>query len=72
MCSVVDVKECDSNPCENRGTCTDAVNEYICKCVVGYTGANCQIGMNYLIIGVKFKEHCFTYVLIRMSSAILR
>ena len=42
---VVDIIECDSNPCENGGTCTDAVNGYTCKCVAGYTDRNCQTGV---------------------------
>jgi len=56
MCYVVDINECESNPCEHRGQCTDAVNQYICKCTVGYAGANCQIGMADFITGVKIKE----------------
>ena len=41
---VVDINECASNPCKNGGSCTDAVNEYTCKCVAGYTDENCQTG----------------------------
>ena len=39
---VVDVNECNSNPCRNGGTCTDRVNEYTCKCPSGYNGDNCE------------------------------
>ena len=39
---VVDVIECNSNPCMNGGTCTDRVNRYTCKCRAGYTGGNCE------------------------------
>lgn len=28
----VDINECDSNPCQNGGTCKDAVNSYRCHC----------------------------------------
>ena len=38
-----DIDECDSNPCENGGTCEDIVNGYQCQCVDGYTGTHCQI-----------------------------
>ena len=41
---VSDVDECNSNPCENGGTCIDGINEYSCQCVAGYTGANCETG----------------------------
>ena len=41
---LVDIDECESNPCENGGTCTDAVNGYSCECAPGFTDANCQTG----------------------------
>ncbi len=34
--------ECASSPCQNSGTCADAVNEYSCNCVSGYEGTNCE------------------------------
>ena len=30
--------ECESNPCENGGTCTDGKNFYICNCATGFIG----------------------------------
>ena len=41
---IVDIKECNSNPCRNGGTCTDRVNGYTCKCRAGYTNDNCETG----------------------------
>jgi len=38
----VDINECASSPCQNGGTCTDAVNSYTCTCAAGYDGALCQ------------------------------
>ena len=38
----LDIDECVSNPCENSGTCADAVNSYTCSCVAGFTGTNCE------------------------------
>ncbi|KAK3750217.1 hypothetical protein QZH41_015569 [Actinostola sp. cb2023] len=38
----IDIDECDSNPCQNRGTCTDGVNGYTCRCTSSYTGINCE------------------------------
>ena len=32
------------NPCENGGNCTDGVNEYLCTCISGYTGTDCETG----------------------------
>ena len=43
---IADTGDCQGNPCENGGTCTDAVNGYICKCVPGYTHDNCHIGIS--------------------------
>ena len=39
-----DFDECASNPCQNGGTCTDAVNGYSCACVAGYVDNECQTG----------------------------
>ena len=43
---VLDVDDCMPNPCENDGNCTDGVNEYLCACVPGYTGADCETGQH--------------------------
>ena len=47
-----DIDDCADGPCENGGSCTDAVNDYNCSCVAGYTGKNCTIGKPIL-----FKNH---------------
>ncbi len=39
----VDIDECNPNPCQNGGTCTDGINEYTCECIEGYTGNSCEI-----------------------------
>ena len=41
---VVDINECEINPCEHGGTCTDMVDGYSCVCESGYTGSECQTG----------------------------
>ncbi|XP_072028212.1 hyalin-like [Amphiura filiformis] len=35
--------ECDSNPCEHRGTCHDRIGKYICTCLGGYSGDRCEM-----------------------------
>ena len=30
--------ECASNPCRNRATCEDGINEFTCICEPGFTG----------------------------------
>ncbi len=39
-----DIDYCDSNPCQNGATCNDLINSYVCVCVDGYIGLNCQTG----------------------------
>ena len=42
--SFTDINECYTNPCQNGGTCKDAVNSYTCQCKPGYQGYNCETG----------------------------
>ena len=57
---LTDINECSSSPCENGGTCSDAVNEYSCSCVAGYAGDNCETSkfsvMFHDLNEVKFKR----------------
>ena len=57
---LTDIDECSSNPCENGGTCTDAVNMYTCSCPAGFNGSNCETGKFSVILynlkDVKVKE----------------
>ncbi|XP_007899168.1 coagulation factor VII isoform X1 [Callorhinchus milii] len=34
---------CKSNPCQNGARCQDGVNNYLCWCVDGFEGWNCEI-----------------------------
>ena len=34
--------ECRSNPCQNGGTCRDAINMYYCRCPPTFTGKDCD------------------------------
>ncbi|XP_041369827.1 sushi, von Willebrand factor type A, EGF and pentraxin domain-containing protein 1-like [Gigantopelta aegis] len=36
------VNTCDSNPCQNSGTCVDGLDEYTCRCRPGYSGVHCE------------------------------
>ncbi|XP_066279325.1 uncharacterized protein [Branchiostoma lanceolatum] len=35
--------ECNSNPCQNSGTCIDGVDHYVCRCGLGWVGVHCEI-----------------------------
>ena len=37
-----DVNECENNPCQNGGICTDGIHSYTCLCPVGRTGEHCE------------------------------
>ena len=52
---ITDIDDCEPNPCEHGGTCTDGVNSYTCECVDGYTGVNCETGMTINIYIPKKK-----------------
>ena len=48
---IADEDDCDPNPCQNGGSCIDAVGSYKCVCEDGYTGDNCQTGMCWVDMG---------------------
>ena len=40
----VDINECQNNPCQNGGRCTNVNGDYSCSCVSGFEGKNCEKG----------------------------
>ena len=43
-CTVSDLDECASDPCQGDGTCVDRLNGYNCMCSFRYTGIECETG----------------------------
>ena len=41
---LLDIDECNPNPCLNNGTCFDGIANYTCNCTTGFGGANCENG----------------------------
>ncbi|PIK54317.1 putative MAM and LDL-receptor class A domain-containing protein 1 [Apostichopus japonicus] len=42
----IDIDKCASNPCWNGGSCTQTASMFVCECVPGYTGLNCQFDVD--------------------------
>ncbi|KAM9245436.1 coagulation factor X-like [Leptosomus discolor] len=40
-----DPNQCDSNPCQNGGSCDDQFQDYVCRCPVEYEGKSCEKAM---------------------------
>ena len=39
---LTETNECQSNPCQNGGTCVDDVDKFTCLCPNAYAGTFCQ------------------------------
>ena len=52
----LEINECDSSPCQNKGMCEDLINAFRCHCMPGYTGTFCESGENQLTTGYYDKE----------------
>ena len=48
------IEECEANPCENGGSCTKHVSDYLCTCLPGYTGTLCQSKCSYTLLARLF------------------
>ena len=68
---LIDIDECSSNPCENGGTCNDAVDMYTCDCDAGYNGDNCETS-KFSVILHKMKKDVKVDELFSYSSGSLR
>ena len=36
-------------PCRNGGSCGNTYGSYMCKCTIGFTGTNCELGMFHAV-----------------------
>lgn len=59
--SSIAILECDSNPCENGGSCVDGINNYTCACVPGYTGDRCNQSESILLFFYLTRLHGLSY-----------
>ena len=44
ICTLTEVDECESQPCQNGGDCTDKLGLFECNCTAGYEGVQCETG----------------------------
>ncbi|XP_073713965.1 neurocan core protein-like [Misgurnus anguillicaudatus] len=55
-----DIDDCQSNPCENGGTCIDKEDSFVCLCLPSYTGDQCERDTEGCEHGwMKFHAHCY-------------
>ena len=48
-----DLNECESEPCQNGGTCVDYPGRYLCTCPEGFAGDSChRIGQWWMVISL--------------------
>ena len=62
----VDIDECASSPCQNGGTCVDALNTHTCNCNPGYGGDDCETGnirQNHIqsVLIIVESQHRYNY-----------
>ncbi|KAF0047041.1 hypothetical protein F2P81_000674 [Scophthalmus maximus] len=57
-----DVDDCQSEPCENGGTCIDKIDSFLCLCLPSYGGDTCEKDIEGCEHGwLKFHGHCYRY-----------
>jgi hypothetical protein len=59
---ILDVDDCDPNPCLNHGKCVDAVDDYICECPRGFVGENCDESKELFVTKLTSKRADFVSI----------
>ncbi|XP_052271799.1 neurogenic locus notch homolog protein 2-like [Dreissena polymorpha] len=47
---MLDINECDQNPCQNSGTCTNTQGSFNCNCLSGWTGTLCATNVDECVV----------------------
>ena len=61
--------ECDTNPCENNGTCRLLAGSYICNCSQGFSGLFCEQSKAPCLIKLVFYCSLCSDVTFRFEKA---
>ncbi|XP_060890789.1 aggrecan core protein-like [Labrus mixtus] len=58
-----DIDDCQSNPCQNGGTCIDEINSFVCLCLPSFRGATCERAETKGCEHTwrKFHGHCYRH-----------
>lgn len=51
---LADVNECESNPCNEHGICTNTPGSYSCSCGDGYSGDGRKDGRGCIAVNSQF------------------
>ena len=62
-----DVNECQSQPCQNGGSCIDRQGYFECRCRFGYNGPTCQYGKLNSLESVPEKTLLETFCCVHCS-----
>uniref|UniRef100_G3PIE6 Neurocan core protein n=1 Tax=Gasterosteus aculeatus TaxID=69293 RepID=G3PIE6_GASAC len=57
----IHIDDCQSNPCQNGGTCIDEISSFVCLCLPSYGGATCEKDTEGCEHSWKFHGHCYRY-----------
>jgi len=48
------IDDCQSNQCENNGTCVDGVEDYYCNCQAGFEGKVISVSSSWTLAVFKY------------------
>jgi hypothetical protein len=54
----IDIDECLAAPCQHGGTCTNSVGTYVCACLEGWIGTNCETSVPVQLLSVGDVGDC--------------